>query len=275
MALGCSHVPSPYLLQLDESRAVVADLRIEFNKASDASDRAVMADTDEASIAFAHEAEQALIVVDGDARALSPLLRAGGRHAEIQSFEEFRNDFADYRKVDQRILALAVENTNLKAQRLSFGPVRAAADSFHDSLMTVPPAVAPKDRCRAEELVASATLAVREIQVLHAPHIAEAEDLAMTRLEKEMGDLYTQAQDSMKALTALAPSGTSGLGAAGAALTRFKELSDELIVLSRRNSNVVSLNLSLRAKPPLVTACDESLRALQDALAAAGSKATR
>jgi hypothetical protein len=47
------------------------------------------------------------------------------------------------------------------------------------------------------------------------------------------------------------------------------------VALSRRNTNVRSLALSLTARPPLAAACDGSLRALQDALAKEASTATR
>jgi len=275
LGFGCSGAPPPYLIQLDQSRSLATDLRIQFTKASDASDRAVMADTDEASAAFAHEAEQALQVVEHDQAALAPLLRVAGRRPEIQLLEGFQKHFAEYRTLDRRILALAVENTNLKAQRLSFGPVKQVADSFRDSLAAVPAAVPLKDRCRAQALAAKATVAVREIQVLQAPHIAEADDAAMTHMEKEMADLYTQAGDAVKDLTALAPPKSPGLTVAASALDQFKVLSDQLVALSRRNTNVLSLELSLREKPPLTSACDGNLRALQEALEAEGSKATR
>jgi hypothetical protein len=254
---------------------LVADLRIQFNKASDASNRAVMAETDEASVSFAHEAEQAVHGAEQDEATLTPVVRSAGRHPEVLLLEEFHKQFAEYRNLDRRILALAVENTNLKAQRLSFGPVKQTAEAFKDFLATILPAIALKDRCRSETLVAEATLAVRELQVLQAPHIAESDDSAMTRLEKKMGDVYARAEDALKALAGLAPPNTPGVANATSALDRFKVLSDELVTLSRRNTNVRSLDLSLREKPPLTAACDESLRALQELLGAEGSKAER
>jgi hypothetical protein len=44
----------------------------------------------------------------------------------------------------------------------------------------------------------------------------------------------------------------------------------QIIALSRRNTNVRSLALSLNQKRPLTTACEETLHALQDALAKHG-----
>jgi hypothetical protein len=264
------------LAGLDEARALSADVRVQFNKADDSSNRAVMADTDEASIAFARDAEKATRLVERDVAALAPGLTSLGFASELHSFNEFRHHFLEYGALDRKILALAVENTNLKAQRLSFGPARESADKFRDALAAIAAVSASKDRCRVDELVAKATLAVREIQVLQAPHIAEADDAAMTRIEQEMARLDGSARDALKALTELAsPSAHPTLAAALAALEQFKDVSNQIVTLSRRNTNVRSLELSLRTKPALVSACDDSLRALQDALAKEGSKATR
>jgi hypothetical protein len=276
LVLGCQRGQGAFFTRLDEARSLAADVRVQFNKADDASNRAVLADTDEASISFAREAEKAVQIVESYVTALAPLLRSFGFPNEIQLLQEFRKHFGEYRNLDRSILELAVENTNLKAQRLSFGPVRQAADSFRDSLGTAASSVAPKDRCRVEALVAKAMLAVREIQVLQAPHIAEPDDAAMTRMEKEMADLEASAMSAVKELAELVqPAARPALDAALSALDRFRDVSGELLKLSRRNSNVRSLEMSLRTKPALVAACDDSLRALQDALAKEGSKATK
>src|ERR1700730_2651383 len=121
-AIGCEVNSS--LEQLSEVRRLSADLLIQFTKATDAANRAVMADTDEASIAFASEAEQAKQTVEKDTGALAPILKSLGYSEETQFLEEFSRRFAEYRSLDQTILQLAVENSNLKAQRLAFGPAR-------------------------------------------------------------------------------------------------------------------------------------------------------
>lgn len=275
VAFGCEGGGN-YFTRLDDSRNLAADLRLRFNQAADASNRAVMADTDEASISFAGDAEKKVQIVEADVAALKPLLSSLGFSEELEVLDEFVKQFAEYRVVDRTILSLAVENTNLKAQRLAFGPAREAADDFRDSLGVVASKIAPKDRCRGDGLIAKATLAVREIQVLQAPHIAEASDDAMARMEQDMDSLYAIARAALDALTELVPPvARPELAIALSALDRFNESAQQVVALSRRNSNVRSLELSLRTKPPLTAACDESLRALQDLLAAEGIKATR
>lgn len=73
-----------------------------------------MADTEEASAAFAHEAEQATQAVTADAAKLEPLVSGLGYSQETKLIAEFDASFARYRALDRAILGLAVENTNLK-----------------------------------------------------------------------------------------------------------------------------------------------------------------
>ena len=138
-----------------EARRLAASVLIEFTKATDASSRAVMADTDDASVAFAREADQATQAAQKNTDALGPILRDLGYSNESRLLEQFVTRFAEYRAMDRRILDLAVENTNLKAQRLSFGPAQEAADTFRDSLEAVVPSVPAKDKWRVEALVAT------------------------------------------------------------------------------------------------------------------------
>jgi methyl-accepting chemotaxis protein len=273
---GCHRIPDPAFKQLSDARALAAELRVQFGKAVGASDRAVLADTDETSLDFARQAESATHAVEGDAAELSRRFEGLGFDREKQLLDDFSGRFAAYRKVDRETLALAVENTNLKAQRLSFGPIRQASDAFRGALDAMARAVSGKDHCRAAELVAKAELALLEIQVLQAPHIAEPDDVAMSRLEKTMAELLGTATGALSSLRALvAPTAQSTLAAANQALTQFQGLSGQLIALSRANSNVRSLSLALNQKPKLTSACDGSLTALENALSKEGPSATR
>lgn len=273
---GCTSSPATALERLLESRRLTADLLVQFTKATDASNRAVMADTDEASVAFVHEAERATQAVEKDGRELAPALSGLGYSNETGLLEEFKSRFAEYRALDSNILELAVENTNLKAQRMSFGPAQEAADAFRDSLAAIAPGNPAKDTWRMKALVATAIAAVREIQVLQAPHIAEADEAAMTRMEARMATAEASARSALATLgTMTEPASRPKLAAATAALDRFKDLNAQIIALSRRNTNVRSLALALGQKRTVTAACEDRLHALQDALAKREFTATR
>ncbi len=274
-AAGCAGPPSTVLEQLVESRRLSAELIVQFTKATDAANRAVMADTDEASVAFAGEAGQATAMVQKDSDALTPLLRDLGYSAESRLLDEFGTRFAAYLALDRSILELAVENTNLKAQRLSFGPAEESAGQFRMALEAVAPASAG-DAWQVKALVAMAVGSVREIQALQAPHIAESDDAAMTRLEQRMAASEAAARSALKTLESVCGvASRPKLAAATAALDKFRALNAQIIELSRRNSNVRSLALSLGQKRTLTAACEDSLVALQDALLKRGFAGTR
>lgn len=264
------------LTQQVEARRIAADLHLQFTKAADAANRAVLTDADEDSATAAREAQDATQAVEADLKELRPVLESLGYAAELRYLDAFTERFNEYRKLDEEILPLAVENSNLKAQRLSFGPAREAADAFRASLEAAARSPASNESCCADALVARAGAALFEIQVLHAPHIAEAEDAAMTRMEQRMTALETTAQKALDELKGrLGTNAGPQLAAAAASLERFKDVNRQIVVLSRRNSEVRSLALSLGRKRMVTAVADDQLRALEEALAKHAFTGTR
>jgi hypothetical protein len=270
VAAGCGDVNAA-LEQESRARNVSADLLVQFTKASDAADRAVMADTDELSVTFAKEAEQAKNAVQQDVDTLGPILAGLKFTDETRLLQDFVTRYADYTALDRKILDLAVENTNLKAQRLSFGPGQAAADEFRGAVNALASGGAEKDAWRIKALSAEAISAVREIQVLQAPHIADPDDSKMTEIESQMSAWQTVARNNLGTLAALTGAASRPrLTAATAALDKFMSVNAEIVALSRRNTNVRSLALSLDQKRTVTKPCEDSARALHDALAKRG-----
>jgi hypothetical protein len=264
------------LTQLVEAKRIASDVLVEFTKASEAANRSVMSDTDDAAAAAAREVEQATQNVLRDVDQLQSLLKSMGYSEELRFLEAFKTRFAEYQKLDAEILPLAVENTNFKAQRLSFGPAREAANAFRTALETAVRMARPADAPRADALAARAVTSVLEVEVLQAPHIAEAEDAAMTRMEEQMAASEAAARKGLEQITSLLPPDAGPhLTAAVAALDRFTTINADLIKLSRQNSEVRSLALTLGRKRALTAQCDDQLRGLQEALSKHEMTATR
>ena len=268
--------PQTVLAQLIDARRLASELHVRFTQAAEASNRAVMADTDEAAAAASEEARRARQVVERDVQQLQAILESLGYREDLRYLDHFSSRFAEYRRLDDEILPLAAENTNVKAQRLSFGPAREAVDAFRSSIDAAVRTGATKDTCRAEAVAARAQMDVLEIQIAHAPHIAEAEDAAMTRME---GQMMASAADARKALDELRAMVSSQaapqLDAAAAALGRFMSVHKEIVTLSRRNSDVRSLALSLGRKRTVTADCEAQLQALEEVLAKHKFTATR
>jgi hypothetical protein len=263
------------LHRVADARRLASDLLAQFTRAADAGNRAVMADTDEASVAFAREARQAGEAVRADADSLTRLLAELRFEEEAALLKQFDTRFAEYHALEATILDLAVENTNLKAQRLSHTSARESADAFRDALERVLPRD-PAESWHVKALAASALASVRDIQALQAPHIAEPDDAVMTDLEKQMAKAESAARKALEALAGLiGPASGAPLAAAVAALDRLMALNAEIVALSRRNTNVRSLALAMNQKRAVTVKCEESLHALRDALAKRGFTGTR
>jgi hypothetical protein len=246
-----------------EAKRLAGELRVLVTQAAAASNLALMATKEEEANSFSRDAAEKARRMEATATALRPILTQLSLGKELDLLGKFEQNLAAYRQLEREIIDLAVENTNLKAQRLSVGAVHEAAEAFRSAAE----ALASTDSAEQRVLVLTAVAALREIEVLEAPHIVEARDEEMARLESAMRESEQSARRSLEALIAEAPAEkASSRSAAEAALDRFFELHAQVIALSRRNSNVRSLALALGQKLVLTARCEEDLRALSEAL---------
>jgi hypothetical protein len=232
--------------------------------AAEAEKSAVMADTDEASRAFAEQSMQASQNVDKARRELAPLL--ADKHQEAPLFQEFSRCWEQLQEIEREVLSLAVQNTNLKALRLSFIPaaealrsMQAALNHLMDVTATSPNAV-PITR-----LAGKAITGALNMYMLQAPHIAESRVTRMDEMEAVMQSLDTQVTDALQSLQALVDEpGTPFLEAAWASYKDFHDINATIVELSRQNSNIRSYALSLGQKRKTTAECQDRLAALQE-----------
>ena len=93
----------------------------------------------------------------------------------------------------------------------------------------------------------------------------------MAGIEGRMSAAAGSARRALESLRALAPPAAQPhLAAATGALDRFMTVNAQIVALSRRNTNVRSLALSLDQKRRLVDPCEQTLRSLRDSLARHG-----
>jgi hypothetical protein len=271
-AVACD-VQTP-LHEISEARHLATDLAAQFAKASGASNLAVLAGADEPAKKYADEARQRAATVEKTSDALRVILQRRDFTDELRLLDNFRTHFAEYRAVDNDILDLAVENTNLKAQRLLFGASEEAVNAMAQSLARIASGGNAKDAWQVRALAANAVGSAREIQALQAPHIAEADDAAMAKIETRMSAAEAAARREL-AMLGEQSGGQSKVAEATKALDRLMEVNRQIIHLSRRNSNVRSVALSLNQKRSIVASCEEDLQALQTALSKRGFVGTR
>jgi hypothetical protein len=247
---------------------LVGRLELALARGSEAEKSAVLAITDEDSQAFADQARAATADVDRDRQELGRLLEAGGTQGERDLLARFSEAFGDLRRVDDEVLRLAVKNTNLKASALSFGPAAEALAELDGALArAAAKTAASPDALLALRLTSDARIAVLRIQALLAPHIAEESDARMDRMEASMLEEETRARRALAGLGALSRlGGDSDLAAASSALARYVDIKARIVALSRDNTNVRSLALSLNQKRRSLALSLDALGALKQAI---------
>jgi Four helix bundle sensory module for signal transduction len=233
---------------------------------AEAEKSAVMAETDEASQALAEQSIQAAQTVEKARRELEPLL--GENRQEARLFQEFSRCWDTLQAIDHEVLSLAVQNTNLKALRLSFIPAAEAVRSMEEALNQLMDVVSSSPAAvHITRLAAKAVMGALNIYTLQAPHIAESTATRMDVMEAVMNSLDTQVTDALHSLQALVDEpGQPFLEAAWAAYKDFQKINTDIVDLSRQNSNIRSYALSLGQKRKTTAQCQDVLAVLQESV---------
>jgi hypothetical protein len=187
--------------------------------------------------------------------------------------QEFEAAWDQVRRIDRVILDLAVQNTNLKAFRLSFSKGREAVERFENALNAL-----TRDATDARLIRAAADALSAELKILslHAPHIVSPDDEEMNRIEQVIHVKEEVVQSSLENLARLAPADKQPyVNEAVAADSEFRVVTATVMEWSRQNTNVSSLNISLDRKQKATALCEAVLKQLHEAFNRQAFKATR
>ena len=262
---------------ITEKKELLAQMRIHLLQSVEMEKNAVMALTDEESQEFAGQSLIASATVDQSLKTLRSRIDTGPLQEEKKLVEEFSTCWTEFRKLDQIILELAVQNTNLHAASLSREKGDAAMQRFERAIEVMIQLYAgTPNEGRVTRLLCHAMTAGLKMYNLHSPHIAEASDEKMDRIEAQMQAEENEVAKSLEALTGIIDEEhrDSALQAK-TAFADFMAVTSEVIKLSRQNSNIKSLELSLGKKRKLTAQCDEILATFQETVQSRTFKATR
>ena len=243
---------------------LVGRMQVDLASASEAEKSAVLAITDQDSQTFADQARAAAAKVVLAQQKMGELFAIGGTQNEQELLTQFATAFTEFQRIDKELLALAVKNTNLKASSLTFGPATTALQEMDAGLAQLATDDAP-----ARHLADSARIAAWRLLTRLPPHIAEEDEQKEDAMEVLMAADDAQVRKSLAALAAL-PKFTNdpALATATARYAEFSQLRTQILALSRENTNVRSLSLSLNQKRKIMLVCQDTLDALQRAIAA-------
>ena len=260
--------PAGQIVSRAKRADLVARMSLALASASEAEKSAVLSVIDQDSQTFADQARAATAEAERESNELGKLLAGNSNSAEKDLYAQFSKAFDDLKNIDKELLALAGKNTNVKAYNLAFGP---AADAVRD-MDTALSRLAAKSAGSAEAknippLAFGAQTGALRIQSMLAPHIAEENDKKMDEIEAKMAR-----EDNIvrKDLDGLAASqkfrGDPDAAKAAADYARFSEIRKRILVLSRENTNVRSLSMSLGQKRKVSLLCQDILSELKQSI---------
>jgi hypothetical protein len=247
---------------------LVSRMRLALASASEAEKSAVLAITDRDSQTFAGQARAAAAEVEQARRELGELLKTGGTQGEKELFNQFSELFTKFQRIDNDLLDLAVKSTNIKAYSLAFGPAAAALSEMNAALsrLIASNTGSPEER-QVMLLAYGAEISDLRLQTLIPPHIAEESDQKMDELEALMSKEDKQARRNLDELTALPKlKQNADLATAISSYARFGKIKTRILALSRENTNVKSLSISLNQKRKVMLLCQDTLNKLQQAI---------
>ena len=238
-------------------------MRSELFASAEAEKSSVMADTDEASRAFAEQSMLASGKVEQARVELEALIEKNSMEANLLG--SFSSCWERLQEIDKEVLSLAVQNTNLKALRRSFVPAASAIKQMEYALSRLMDWVeSSPNAAQAIRLASKALTGALNIYTLQAPHIAETTDAEMDRIEARMGQLDKQVRNALSSLdTQVEEQGKPLVSEAQKAYQDFWDLNAEIVDLSRQNSNIRSFDVSQGQKRNTMAQCLELLNALQ------------
>jgi hypothetical protein len=247
---------------------LVSQMKLALASGAEAEKSAVLALTDEESHRYADQARQADAAVEAARAKLSQVLDKGGTPEEKNRLNQFSQAFVDLQNIDREVLSLAEKNTNIKASALAYGPAAAAIKEMDEALARIIATRAESNSPSSKKVMvfaAQAEASALRIQALLPPHIAEESDKKMDELEAAMTKQDQLVQKNLAELAALSREDPD-VQIATRSYTTFTGLRKEIIALSRENTNVRSLSLSLNQKRKAMLSCQDALASLEHAI---------
>jgi hypothetical protein len=189
----------------------------------------------------------------------------------------FDTCWAEFTQLNDEVIDLTKLSSNLKAQKISTLQFASEAEIFQQKLRTlIAQDLLDKKPGFLSVYSYEAITAIFQIFAMHKAHIDEASDAEMDRIERDMNASAATVDQSLQALRGLPEVADSeALRGAQESYGRLLELNAEIVRLSRQNTNVKSLALSLGRKTLVSATCQESLSELQSAIDARQSRATK
>lgn len=259
------------LRTLLEKERLVTQARYQLLLAASATKNAVLATSQDAAAQFAGEARNASNQVEQALGRLGELVRQDREPKEATALAQIKTDFGQLQTVAGAIWGMVGRNTNLRASVLSHTEATQAVGRLEQALARV----IDSSDCPAAREALRAVAAALTLLSLEDRHIDLEGAADMDRLETAMAEQHTLALAALDRLAPLLAADAPTLAAAREAWNTLWTTNATVVRLSRENSNINALVLTMGRSRQMLAQTLDDLEALHALLQAREFTATR
>ncbi len=268
----------PTNLELQENKTDISlKLLDNLQIAIEAEKNAVLSLNREESQNFVLQVNQAGKALETHRQALDKLTQIQSTPTEKQLLSEFDQCWLQFKTLDQQLLAWATQESNIEAQKWSTDTGRKAWEQFEKALNRLKKqGQADKYNPEIENAIAQSQIASLKILALHKPHIEAFTEQEMAQWENEMQVQTALTKQHLNSLAKqLSQQDLAAYNTAYLHWEAFQGATQKIVRLSRQNSNLKSIALSLGKKRLISTQCKGILNELKQTYADQRFQATR
>lgn len=264
---------------------MAAKIRFELMQEIRFGKNAILTEDDSQSREYATMALNQFHVIDETTKKLSAMLDDSDLDAR-RLLEEFSERWKKLQEIDERMLTLAMTNSNVKARTSAEGKQSLALDTFTRAIDHMVAEIqskidgikpdaenfeetAEQYRSLAAQLerLSSMNAAVLIIQRDVLLHVTASDEVKMDEIESRTQELMRQINESLSQIEGkISPADRSLFTEARGAYAAFEKVTKDIISLSRQNTNILSTRISLSEGKPLQDKCVALLADLSDQL---------
>jgi hypothetical protein len=226
---------------------------------------ALLAATKEEALKFTTQEDQAMDAVEQGRLEFTSLTKTEKSGPLTMLRDEFDKSWAQYRQIDKEESDMILQKSNTQAYRISFTEAFAAFSALENALKDVMQQTkAAPDKDQIAGLCFQMVAESAKILALEAPHISEISDERMDAIEGKMKISSQAVGEALGKIRTLARGDAAAVDAVVHSFEAFESVNARVLHLSRINSDMKALTISLERKQVIAAECLALLESLRE-----------
>jgi hypothetical protein len=246
--------------------AVLTKMNVNLLTAIRAEKDALLASTKEEALKFTAQEDQAMDAVEQGRLEFTSLTKSEKSGPLIKLRDEFDKSWAQFRQIDKEESDMILQKSNTQAYLLSFTEAFSAFSALENALKVVmEQARTTSDKDQIVGLCFQMVAESAKILALEAPHISEISDERMDAIEGQMKVSSQAVGEALGKIRTLARgNAAAAVDAVAHSFEAFESVNARVLHLSRINSDMKALTISMERKQVIAAECLALLESLRE-----------